>query len=57
MKKKKESGGVGSYNFASDDGFTQFGCMILPKHEFCKCGIYKENGLISASEGFIVWKI
>lgn len=54
MKKKKD--GFNSFNFDNDKGFTTFGNMILPKHEFCKCGIYNDNSIITASEGFIVWK-
>lgn len=56
MKSKKKKDGFNSFNFENDKGFTTFGNMVLPKHQFCKCGIYNDNSIITASEGFIVWK-
>lgn len=54
MKKKKD--GNAYFNISTDKGFCTFGNMVLPRHDFCKCGLYKHSGLITATDGFIIWK-
>lgn len=54
-KKKKKDGHM-SFSLGTDKGFCSYGNMILPKYHFCKCGIYNNNDLITAKEGFIIWK-
>lgn len=39
-------------SFDYDNGFLTFGNFILPKIDFCKCGLYK--GLLSTSKGEMV---
>jgi hypothetical protein len=53
--KKKDKDTFRTFSFTEEAGFVTIGNFILPQHKFCKCGLYKDNVLISVNGGFITW--